>query len=140
MTFRLIEVPTPMAKKGGMPVYETVDDYIDDQSSEAQPLLEQLRKLISAAVAGVQEVPNSKVPTFKLVPGAKPEQQIMIAAYNKYVSFYPYQATIDQFAEQLKEYELGKGTVKFAFDEPLPAKLIKQMVEFRKQELLGESD
>lgn len=129
-----------MAKKRGMPVYETVDDYIHHQSPEAQPLLEQLRKLISAAVAGIQEVPNSKVPTFILVPDVKPEQQIMIAAYKKYVSFYPYQATIDEFADQLKEFELGKGTVKFPFDEPLPAKLIKQMVKYRKRELMRNTD
>lgn len=129
-----------MGKKGPMPSFRTVDDYIESQSKEAQLILNELRSLIKEAVPETVEIQNYKVPSFTLVPGTKPEQQIMIVAYAKYVSFYPYQATIDHFAAELKNFDPGKGTVKFPFDKPLPEELIKQMVIFRKEELLSSQE
>ncbi|MTI86548.1 MAG: DUF1801 domain-containing protein [Balneolaceae bacterium] len=127
-----------MGKKGAMPNFKTVDDYIANQTEEAQTILRELRSLIKEAVPEVVEIKNYKVPSFTLIPGTKPEQQMMIVAYAKYVSFYPYQATIDHFSDELKNFELGKGTVKFPFNKPLPKELIKRMVIFRKEELLGK--
>jgi len=127
-----------MGKKGPMPNFKTVDDYINNQSKEAQLILNELRSIIKEVVPKTIEIPNYKVPSFTLIPGTKPEQQMMIVAYAKYVSFYPFQATIDHFADELKSFEFGKGTVKFPFNKPLPKELIKQMVKFRLEELLSE--
>ena len=121
-----------------MPAFKTVDDYIDSQSEKAQLILHELRSLIKEAVPETVEIQNYKVPSFTLIPGTKPEQQMMIVAYAKYVSFYPFEATIDHFADELKNFDLGKGTVKFTFDKPLPQELIKRMVVFRKEELLSK--
>lgn len=118
-----------------MPTYKTVDDYINSRPEEAKAILRELRALIKEAVPEAVEVQDAKVPSYTLVPGTKPEVQLMIAAYAKYVSFYPYQAAIDHFAEELKGYELGKGTIKLPFNKPLPRALIKKMVRFRKDEL-----
>ncbi len=127
-----------MAKKGGMPIYKTVEDYIDSQSDEAQLILRSLRSLIKELVPEAIEIPNSKVPSFILVPDKKSGQQLMIAGYKNYVSFYPSQTTIEHFAEDLNDFELGKGTVKIPFDKSLPKDLIKEMILFRKQELLNK--
>ena len=127
-----------MAKKGPMPNFKTVDDYIATQSKEAQIILRELRSIIKEAVPETVEIPNYKVPSFTLIPGLKPEQQMMMVAYAKYVSFYPFQATIDNFTDELKNFELGKGTVKFPFDKPLLKDLIIRMVRFRKDEILNE--
>ncbi|MEM5538191.1 hypothetical protein WNY60_00705 [Olleya sp. AS48] len=35
----------------------------------------------------------------------------MIIAYAKHIRFYSYQATVDHFADQLKDLIVGKGTV-----------------------------
>ena len=125
-----------MSKKGAMPIFKTIDDYINSQSTQAQPILHELRKLIKRAVPEAVEVNDYKVPSFILVPGTKPDHQLMIVAYANYVSFYPYQATIDHFTKELADYDLGKGTVKFPFNKPLPSELIIQMVLFRKEELM----
>lgn len=127
-----------MGKKGAMPNFKTVDDYIDNQTEEAQVILRELRNLIKETVPQTVEIPNYKVPSFTLIPKTKPEQQLMIVAYAKYVSFYPFQSTVEYFADELKDFELGKGTVKFPFHKPLPKELIKRMVLFRKEELLNK--
>lgn len=120
---------------GKMPNYQTVDDYINSQSKEAQLLLHELRSIIIDTVPASMEIPNSKVPSFTLVPGTKPEVQIMMAAYTKHVSLYPNQAAIDHFTDELADYDLGKGTIKFPHNKPLPKELIKRMIIFRKEEL-----
>lgn len=127
-----------MGKKGAMPNFKTIDDYIDSQKDEAKVILHELRSLIKETVPETIEVENYKVPTFTLIPNTKPEQQLMIVGYAKYVSFYPYQKVIEHFADQLKDFELGKGTVKFYFNKPLPKELIKKMILFRKEELLNK--
>lgn len=127
-----------MGKKGAMPNFKAVDDYIGNQTKEAQVILRKIRNLIKEVVPETVEIPNYKVPSFTLIPGTKPEQQLMIVAYAKYVSFYPYQTAIEHFADELEGFELGKGTVKFQFHEPLPKDLIKRMVVFRKEELLNK--
>ncbi|REG84639.1 iron chaperone [Winogradskyella sediminis] len=124
-----------MGKKGAMPSYKTVHDYINNQNEEARIILTELRRLIKEAVPEAREIPNYKVPSFTLIPETKPKQQLMIVAYAKYVSFYPYQRAVEHFSDELKNYELGKGTVKFQFNKPLPKDLIKRMVVFRKNEL-----
>ena len=126
-----------MPKKGAMPVFKTVDDYIKQQEPQAQKILQELRELILEAVPKAVELPNYKVPTYTLAPKAKAKNQLMIVTYKKFVSFYPYQKAVDHFAAELKGFELGKGTVKFPFNQPLPHDLIKRMVIYRRDELLG---
>ncbi|MCP5061707.1 MAG: DUF1801 domain-containing protein [Ignavibacteriae bacterium] len=127
-----------MKKKGAMPNFKTVDDYIASQPKEAQIILQELRNIIKEALPEVVEIENYKVPSFRIISGTKSEQQLMIVAYAKYVSFYPFQATIDHFSDELKSFDLGKGTVKFPFNKPLPKELIKRMVIFRKEEILSD--
>ena len=124
-----------MAKKGPMPTYETVDDYIADQPQEAQAFLQELRKTIKEAAPDATEVLNYKVPSFTLVPSGKRDQQVMMAGYAKFVGFYPFPTTMEAFSEELKDYKQGKGSVQFPYNKPLPKDLIKRMVKYRLEEL-----
>ncbi len=126
-----------MGKKGAMPIYNTVDDYLKHQSEEAQKLLSEIRQIIKETVPESVELTNTKVPTFKLLPELKTNQQIMVAAYANYLSFYPFPATIQAFSVDLKDFKLGKGSVNIPYDKPLPKNLIIQMILFRRDELLG---
>lgn len=125
-----------MAKKGAMPSFKSVDAYIKVQSEEAQQLLNELRAIIKRAVPDAIELPDCKVPSFTLVPGTKPNLQLMVAAYSKFVSFYPFEATVNHFSDRLKQFDHGKGAIKFQYNKPLPVDLIFDMVCFRKKEVL----
>lgn len=125
-----------MGKKGPMPNFETIDDYIANQPKEAQKVLQELRRIIKKAAPDAIEILNYKVPSFTLVQGGKRDQQIMMAGYSKFVGFYPFPTTIAEFSNQLKDYKQGKGSVQFPLNKPLPEDLIIQMVQFRKKEIL----
>jgi uncharacterized protein YdhG (YjbR/CyaY superfamily) len=124
-----------MGKKGAMPVYKTMDDYIADQSVEAQSKLEEIRAIVRENAPQAEEMLNYKVPAFVLVPGGKAEQQIMMAAYKKFIGFYPFPSTMEKFSEELKDYKQGKGSVQFPLNETLPKDLIARMVKYRVKEL-----
>ncbi len=126
-----------MGKSGAMPSYETIDDYIAHQPPVAQEKLQELRSIIREAAPDAVEVLNYKIPAFKLVPAAKRDQQIMMAAYAKFVGFYPFPTTMVAFADELKDYKKGKGSVQFPFNIPLPKELIRRMVQYRRDELLS---
>lgn len=125
-----------MGKKGAMPSFETIDDYIAGQPEEAQKVLQELRSIIKEAAPDATEVLNYKVPCFNLVPGGKRDQQIMMAAYAKFVGFYPFPTTMAEFSDELKDYKQGKGSVQFPLGKALPKDLIRRMVNFRREEVM----
>lgn len=125
-----------MAKKGPMPDFETIDDYIAHQPKMAQEKLQEIRSIIHEVVPETEEVLNYKIPSFTLVPRGKRDQQIMVAAYAKFIGFYPFPTTMAAFSDELKDYKQGKGSVQFPLDKPLPKELIKEMVKYRHDELL----
>ncbi len=125
-----------MPKKGPMPDFATVDDYIASQPEAVQKVLQELRGIIKEAVPDAVEVLNYKVPSFTLVPGGKRDQQIMMAGYARFVGFYPFPTTMAAFSDELKGYKQSKGSVQFPLDKPLPKELIIRMVNFRRDEIL----
>jgi len=127
-----------MGKRGAMPNFATIDDYIVNQPKEVQKILQELRSIIKEAVPEVSELLNYKVPAFTLVKGGKRDQQIMMAGYAKFVGFYPFPSTIEKFSDELKNYKKGKGSVQFPLDKPLPKDLIIKMVKFRREEILKD--
>jgi uncharacterized protein YdhG (YjbR/CyaY superfamily) len=127
-----------MGKKGSMPNYETIDDYIANQPPEVQKVLQELRNIIKEAAPDATEILNYKVPSFTLVEGGKRDQQIMMAGYAKFVGFYPFPTTVAAFSDELKEYKQGKGSVQFPLNKPLPKELIIRMVKYRKEEILKD--
>lgn len=127
-----------MGKKGPMPTYATIDEYIAHQPTAVQTILHELRSIILEAAPDAIEQLNYKIPSYTLVPEGKRDQQIMMAAYAKFVGFYPFPTTMKAFADELKEYKQGKGSVQFPLNRPLPKDLIIRMVKFRRWEILKQ--
>lgn len=127
-----------MRKTGSMPDFETIDDYIASQPEAVRKALHELRSIIKEAVPDAVEILNYKIPAFNLVPNGKRDQQIMMAGYARFVGLYPFPTTMEKFADELKGFKQGKGSVQFPLDKPLPRDLIIRMVKFRKEELAGQ--
>lgn len=96
----------------------------------------ELRACIMQAAPDARELFNYGIPAYALVEGGKRDQQIMIAGYKKHVGLYPHPSTMEKFAGQLKGYKHAKGSVQFPLNEPLPAKLITEMIAYRRELVL----
>ena len=53
------------------------------------------------------------------------------------MGFYPTGSGVEAFADELAPYKSGKGSVQFPLGQPLPADLIRRIVEFRVAENTG---
>jgi uncharacterized protein YdhG (YjbR/CyaY superfamily) len=105
----------------------TIDEYITEFPPETQSVLEEVRALIRAAAPGATETISYAIPTFDL-DGA---HLCHFAAFAKHLSFFPTGSGREAFADELKAYKGGRGTVQFPYGRPLPADLIRRIVEFR---------
>ncbi|MBX3239992.1 MAG: DUF1801 domain-containing protein [Chitinophagaceae bacterium] len=106
--------------------FSSVDGYIDSFSSTQKKLLKEFRSIIKKAAPGASEVISYQMPTFKLN-----KNLVHFAAYDKHIGFYPGPDAIVFFAKALKPYKTSKGAIQFSLEEPLPARLITDIVKYR---------
>ena len=107
-----------------------VDEYLAAVPPEARVALEKLRKTIRAAAPRATEVISYRLPTFKYHGPL-----VAFGAATKHCAFYVMSTSvIDAHRDELKGYDTGKGTVRFAAGEPPPAALVKKLVKARIEE------
>ncbi|MCG3160274.1 MAG: hypothetical protein JMDDDDMK_01343 [Acidobacteria bacterium] len=117
----------------------TVDEYIESLPTDTRKTLLALRAIIRKAVPGATELFNYDIPAYALVKGGKRDKQIMIAGYKAFVGFYPGSGVLEHFSEELADYKVGKASVQFPNDQPLPKKLIVEIIQFKKSLLTDSS-
>jgi len=114
------------------PKVETVDEYIKLFPSETQEKLGQVRKLIKEVLPQADEVISYAIPTYK----QNKKSVIYFAGYDKHISLYPLPHGIDaEFAAEIEPHIVGKGTLRFDLDKPLPFELMRKVVEHKLAEL-----
>lgn len=112
--------------------HTTIDEFIADFPKDVQIIMEKMRKLIHELVPECEEAMSYGIPTFKL----KKTNMVHFAAFKKHIGFFPTPSGIEAFKSKLMAYKTSKGTVQFPLNQPIPYDLIKEMVEFRKREIL----
>jgi uncharacterized protein YdhG (YjbR/CyaY superfamily) len=107
--------------------YKSVGEYFMILPDHVRTKLNTLRTLIKKTCPEAEEVISYNMPAFRY-------HGILVyyAATKKHIGFYPANARlIELFKEELKEYETSKGTIRFPYENPLPLKLIRKIVELR---------
>lgn len=109
---------------------KTVDDYINNFSSEIQEKLNTIRRIILDNAPNVVESISYGMPAYK----THKKPLVYFAAYVKHIGFYATPTGHEAFAEELSIFKQGKGSVQFPIDAPLPLDLITRIVKFRVNE------
>jgi uncharacterized protein YdhG (YjbR/CyaY superfamily) len=105
---------------------KTVDGYLAVLSADKRAALERLRKAIHAAAPDAEECISYQMPAFRL----DGKMLVWFGATAKHCAFYP-GAVVEQFENELKDYDTAKGTIRFQPDHPLPAPLVRKIVRAR---------
>jgi uncharacterized protein YdhG (YjbR/CyaY superfamily) len=113
--------------------FQTVHEYFESQPEDTKKNLLALRAIIKKAVPNTEELINYDIPAYALVKGGKRDKQIMIAGYKNFVGFYTGTSILENFSKELKNYKVGKASVQFLNDQPLPISLITKIVRFKKK-------
>src|SRR5579862_3105403 len=100
----------------------SVDEYLAAQPKEVRAKLEQVRLAIRKAVPEAVEGIGYRMPGYKL--HGKP--MLYFAGFKKHYSLFAASGTFfTALRDQLRDYELRKGTVHFPLNQPVPVELIE---------------
>lgn len=113
-----------------VPVDESakVDEYLAGVPEPARGTLTQMRAMVKELVPeGTTEKISYGMPTFQYKGGL-----VGYAAFPGHCGFYPMSpAVVERFNVELSKYKATKGAIRFALDTPLPAVLVKKIVDAR---------
>jgi len=105
---------------------ELIDEYIARFPAEVRQRLNELRAVIREAAPDAEEKISYAMPTFYLNGNL-----VHFAAYENHIGFYPTPHGIEPFMDELSEYSMGKGSIQFPHEKPMPYELIGRMVKAR---------
>jgi uncharacterized protein YdhG (YjbR/CyaY superfamily) len=111
---------------------KNIDEYLARVPEPARGTLNKIRAAIrSVAPPEATEAISYGIPAFKY-KGVL----VWFAAFSKHCSLFPGSSVIEAFKNELKEFSISKGTIQFPVDKPLPAALVKKLVNAR----IGENE
>jgi uncharacterized protein YdhG (YjbR/CyaY superfamily) len=100
----------------------SVEAYLAALPSDKAATLEKIRKAIQAAAPKAVEGISYGVPTFKL-------NGRMLGSYGAAAKHCALYGFVGANEELLKGYDTSPGTIRFPVDQPLPASLVKKLVQ-----------
>ena len=103
---------------------QTIDEYLSPLSGEKRAALEGLRKAIKSAAPGAEECISYGVPGFRL------DGRLLVSfgAAAKHCALYPGAYPIEAHRDELADYSVSKGTIRFPPDSPMPVALVRRLV------------
>jgi uncharacterized protein YdhG (YjbR/CyaY superfamily) len=109
---------------------KTIDEYLNGVAPQQRVALEALRSRIRAAAPGAEECISYGLPAFRqgrVVCG--------FGATKKHCALYLFSdTTLDAFVDELVDFSVSKGTVRFQPERPIPSSLVKKLVKARLSE------
>ncbi len=109
---------------------KNIDEYIAGFPKDIQNILEQIRATIKKAAPDAEETIKYAIPTFTL----QGNNLVHFAAFKNHIGFYATPAGNEAFKKELSNYKMGKGSIQFPLDKPMPFDLITKIVKFRVKE------
>jgi|ERR1022692_1601884 uncharacterized protein YdhG (YjbR/CyaY superfamily) len=105
----------------------SVDEYLAGIPEPARTTLKTVRAVILAvAPPETTEGISYGIPTFKYRG-----MLASFAAFSSHCSLFPGAGPTLQFKNELKNFQMSKGTIRFAPDKPLPVTLLKKLMKAR---------
>jgi uncharacterized protein YdhG (YjbR/CyaY superfamily) len=111
---------------------QEVDAYLAGVPEPQKATLAALRAVIAGLLPDAEQGIAYGIPCFKVdgkgVAG--------FGSYANHCSYFPMSGSITtDLAAELQGYVTAKGSIQFAIDEPLPADLVRRLIEARQREI-----
>jgi len=108
-----------------------VDDYLAVLPEKQRSVMQQLREIVTAAAPEAAEAISYKMPALKI------DDRFFMSydAFKGHFSLFPWtDGMAETLGDEIRPFLSGKGTLRFKADQPLPAELIRTIVQIRLQE------
>ena len=107
-------------------------DYLAGLSPGDKAALERVRAVVLGAAPEAEEGRSYGMPAF--IYAGRP--LLGLRAAKKHLSIFPFSpAAVDAVRDRLGDFDLGKGTVRFTAETPVPADVLTDLVQARKREI-----
>jgi uncharacterized protein YdhG (YjbR/CyaY superfamily) len=112
----------------------SIDEYIATSPAAVRGILTEIRRTISKAAPGAEELISYRMPAFRL-------HGILVyfAAFKNHIGLYPPVSGDSKLEKALAPYAGPKGNLKFPLDQPIPHHLIKRIVLLRVKQNLSRA-
>ena len=120
-----------------MAKYGNVDEYMAGLPDDRRAAMEQLRSTIRAAAPDATEAISYNMPAFRQ------DGRFLVSyeAFKAHYSLFPWNdEMLEELGEDLKSYAVGKGTVRFPADQPIPLELVTRIIEIRNRQHAQEAE
>ena len=104
---------------------QTIDAYIVAQDEAVQAKLIEIREILRAALPDAEERISWSMPTYW-----KGRNIIHFAASKKHLGLYPGGEATTVFAEELRGWDVCKGTIRLPWKNELPTELIQRIARW----------
>ena len=104
---------------------ETIDEYIAAQDETVQPRLREVHEILRTAIPDAEERISWSMPTYW-----KGRNIIHFAASKKHLGLYPGGEATAVFAEELRGWDVSKGTIRLPWNKGLPTELIQRIARW----------
>jgi uncharacterized protein YdhG (YjbR/CyaY superfamily) len=111
---------------------EEIDGYLASVEEPKRSTLEALRQSILEVVPDAEQCISYGVPAFKV----RGKTIAGFAAFKDHLSYLLHSGSVlAELHDEVAGYQTTKGSLHFAVDQPLPAELVRRLVETRRQQL-----
>lgn len=104
---------------------QSVEDYVAKVPLVARDKFDQLRSLVQKQLPAAKEVVSYGIIGYKM---DEKRAKVFISGWKDHVAIYPIPKN-QALESDLKPYKKGKGTLWFSLDQPLPERIIRQIVK-----------
>jgi len=107
---------------------QEIDEYLDALDEPKRATLAQLRRAILDVLPEAEQGISYGLPAFKV----QGKTIAGFAAFKHHLSHLPHSGSVfPQLKDELKDYSMSSGALRFAIDHPLPAPLVEKLIEVR---------
>ena len=115
-----------MASRNPKP--KTIDEYLAGVNASHRDILGKLRQTIHDVAPNAEECISYGIPAFRLNGRAL----VFFGAWANHCAFYPgSSATLKKFRNEVRNFQVSKGTIRFLPGKPLPVRLVRKLVKAR---------
>lgn len=112
----------------------SIDEYLSKLDTDKIEKIILIRNIVKNTIPEASETISYEMPAFRY----KNRILLYFAAFKNHISIFPAPRTAQEFADELKNYKGGKGTVQFQDSNPLPLNLIERIVKFHAAKIVAK--
>ncbi len=111
-----------------------IDEYLSSVPEPQKSALQRVRKIAMEVVPDAEDTIGYGMPVLRY----KDKYMIGFAPFKDHMSIFPGSDPLTHLETELKQFKRSKGTIQFTINNPIPEKLLREIVDNCKNRILNK--